>query len=209
MSDIGAIIQDIPLVFQYYVPGYLFILIFDFISAQKRQKGSNLHVESIAISYFIVLCTSFSTRLFNIYLDIVTIALINLILAIPLAYGFTNIIESVWFNKSLKFFKIKSSVKRSIWDDFIDSKLGTYATVYLKNENKIYCGRIVSYDYDKDNSSYFALAFYELYDYESKLLKCETNNQEVVILKLDDVDRVEFYYNENSVIPKSFEVPTK
>jgi len=201
-EEIKLIIQQLPTLLQFYVPGYIFILIYDFISSKKRSDGVNLHLECVVISYVLVIVTEIILVAMKVTFSNKISVIIELCVAIVCSYLFAKFMESNLCDKMLSFLKISKSPRASIWDDVIDTQFGTFATIYLHEASLIYQGRIVKYDYESEESNYIALAYYEVYNYDGDKIEEQSTNQEVCLLKLDSIDRVKFYYHEDSRITK-------
>ena len=203
-EEFQLLIQQLPTLLQYYVPGYLFIVVYDFITSKNRQNGVNLHLECVVVSYVIVIIVGIILAAFELSPSYRITVLIEFAIAVFTGYIAAKFIDSDWCEDILHWLKINKSPKASIWDDYMDTTYGTFATVYLSSESVIYSSKVVKYDYESEESNYIALAQYELYSYSGKKLEEVSTDQQIALLKMDNIDRIEFYYDKRSRVIRKY-----
>lgn len=201
-EEFKLLLEQLPNLLQYYVPGYIFIMIYDFMLSKKRREGANLHLECLVVSYIVVVITRTIFEMTNVPQTYRVIVIIEFLLAALIAYLVALFLASEHSDKTLRFFRISRSARASIWDDYIDTNLGAVAAVFLDDENIIYYGKVVAYDYESEDSNYIAMAYYDIYDLDWQKQYDEKDNTYVTLIKLDNVFRIEFNYDVNSRIAK-------
>ncbi|GAB6109049.1 hypothetical protein [Fusibacter bizertensis] len=202
VDDYIKIIKEFPQLLQYFVPGYLFLKSYTFFLANEWKTNSITIFESVAISYIFVLISDVLLKITGA--DDIVGFVFQVISAIIASFVITKFIESDLVLSITSFFGIKRSLRKSIWDDFVDQKNGNYVKVYLSSENTVYQGKLISYDFDKENSTQIAINRYKKFNLKDKLIDEAKDERWVILIKLDEVSRVEFYYAENSYVVKKY-----
>lgn len=189
------LIEILPLLLNYIVPGYIFYSIYDFQLGCKNNKEDNFLLKNIVFSFFL-------NTLLSIFLDQENkyYSLILLALSVVIALAYINIIEQNWYitiSNKLNFYK---SVKIDLISDIIDSKLGMWVRIYIKGESVIYTGKLIRYDNETENMHrYFVLSEYSCHSYEGEELEDHYGDiNQCVLINIANSDRVELIYSESS-----------
>ncbi|BDS17325.1 hypothetical protein JUM001_15590 [Clostridium perfringens] len=205
-NNINELINLVPKILIYIVPGYLYYKIFNYVLNWKDKTIKNNIFEYVVVSY--VLCTVVKSILGIFYnevnMNLPQIIVSLLILSAILGYFMGIFIKSDKFTKVRRFFKINRTINNNIFNDIIDKKVGTWARVYLKDDKLVYYGSVILFEKkDKYEDGCIVLNDYEVYKYqESKILE-ETLPQEgeknsLATIKLSEINRIETIYPENS-----------
>lgn len=206
MFNLKEIIEILPSIVLYVVPGYLFLWVYRFRLSLEIDKDEYLLLKSIVISYLIIfpidsigeLCNCISS---NSNLGKIVIILI----AIGAGYVFSCVVVSDLFKKLLKKLKIYRSVYSNIWNDVIDDVHGLWIKAYMPEEKLIYKGDIVRYEEKKDTeNTYLVLSNYTLLNYDGKVIVSRENeDNSCVMINSRNVSRIELEYHPDSkCIPK-------
>lgn len=189
----------IPNLLQYIMPGYIFILFFDFILLRPKRDKEDILIKSVAISLVLVsILRAFLLPVNDLQNNgVVSIAIaLAMILSIITAKVFTSDFVDKWLKK----LGVNRTVHSNIWHQMIDEKNGVYAAVYLKEEKWIVRGYIRKYEISDNNDVYIVLDEYYYTDYKNIKIQEEANNQWRCIIKLSNIDIIELYYDNNSTI---------
>lgn len=182
-------IENIPEILQYFIPGYLFIIIFRFLTNKKIEKSIVL-IMSCVLSYVFLSLTKSYCESTNIFI----ISAITVIIAVVCGLLFSLIYISKWFSWILVHVFHKT-VHDDIWHDVFDFKNGSNLKVYFKDKDYYVIG---SYRISEDNGndSWFAISGYGKYDKETND-PIENgfigDNSVIMTFKLSDVEHIEIF----------------
>ncbi len=189
----------IPNFLQYIMPGYIFMLIFDFILIRPKRDKEDMFIKSITISFVLVsLLRAFLMPLNDLQNN--GVIFIAIVLAVIISIFTAKHVTSDFVDKKLKNLGVNRTVHSNIWHQMIDEKNGVYATIYLKEEKWIVRGYIRKYDVGENNEVYIVLDEYYYTDYQNNEKQAVVDNQWRCVIKLSNVDILELYYDENSNI---------
>lgn len=205
-NNINELINLVPKILIYIVPGYLYYKIFNYILSWKDKTIKNNIFEYVVVSY--ILCAVVKSILGIFYnevnMNLPQIIVSLLILSASLGYLIGVFIKSDKFTKIRRFFKINRTINNNIFDDIIDKDAGTWARVYLKDDKLVYYGSVILFEKkDKYEDGCIVLNDYEVYKYgESKILEevlpQESEKNSLATIKLSEINRIETIYPENS-----------
>lgn len=174
---------------QYFIPGYLFIIIFRFFTNKKIEKSIILIISCVLSYVFLSLIKAYHepTSLF------ITSA-IAVIAAIVCGLIFSLIYISKWFSWILVHIFHKT-VHDDIWHDVFDFKNGSNLKVYFKDKDYYVIGAYRVSE-DKGNDSWFAISGYGKYN---KITNDPIENgfigddSVIMTFKLSDVEHIEVF----------------
>lgn len=190
--------QNIAIIMQYFVSGFLFLNIISYLCSKKIDKNYMILLSCI-ISYVLV---SFITYLCNICkrTDILreplNISALTIIIAILLAFILSYFLMQADTNKLLaKYFH--KTFHDDIWHDVLDLENGSNLKVYLKNEKYYIIGHHKNHE-ENGNDSWLALSGFAKFDKETnELYKNEPsyleNNNVIITIRLSDVEHIEIF----------------
>ena len=130
--SIEELIKIIPEIIIYFVPGYVFLGIFCFLTSKKIKEIENLFVRSVVISYLFVVIANLICAVARI--DLIYSIYFSLLLSIVLSF----LCVKVYFSNAYKkvFCKIaNTSGHSSIWEDLIDRTKGANIRGFIKYQN--------------------------------------------------------------------------
>lgn len=187
------IVNIIPLMLEYIVPGFIFLSIRNFAYSKDISKDKYFIIKAIVLSYvFKQTLYEIINPLFMHMSDskwITTFIFIILIIIVSILYIKLNI---------EKFIVSILDKGKTVTEDCFEEIIGKDAInirVYLKDENVIYTGSLTYYDdkFAEDNRK-IVISSYLTYDYEGNLIEnfggSESN---FVILTLKDIKRIECF----------------
>lgn len=129
------------------------------------------------------------------------VILICVVVSVILAILCAKIYEHGLFNRVIKTINHKS-INRYLWMDVIDYKLGTDVKVFLKGRDVLYIGALIEHE-ENGTNSWIILKDYLSCNPITQEIYYNSNNDEkitTVMINLQDVDRIEMFYNENTKI---------
>ena len=201
MGDIvKEIINGLPQIVQFFVPGAIFLSVFYFITYTKvKQDDSKYFVfKSIIASYIIFGTTNFLSQLiFNLFHTIVLGRLYQFICAVVLGYIVAKFYESVLFDKILKYLGIARNVQPDFWKDVIDYKNGTYIKAYPKTDEKVYYGSVYKVE-ESEGNRYIMLKECDVLDINGNVLIYGSVEENGVIFNTSDLGKIEIEYSPKS-----------
>ncbi|NFG96842.1 hypothetical protein FDC49_10460 [Clostridium sporogenes] len=200
IDNIKKLIDYLPSLIIYIVPGYITICIISFIIQRKQSRDKVDFFNYIVCSYIIKGITEFVFKKWiNETNSIFIIVIISIVSGIILGL----FIKSDKFNKILKFLRINLTIHSNIFDDIDDKKYGEFMRVHLTDE-VIYEGRMRKYE----NANNFDDIHIMLSEYIKYKNQCDdsikviddlsSDNTAWVVLRAKDIKAIEVFYDERS-----------
>ena len=198
ISWITDLIKNIPKLLNYFVPGYIFISIYNFMLLKKAnvQESNFIILKSIAISYILKtlydkIITQWEIEVLYVEIDPLLNVTILLFISLILGYLLGLIGYSPVANKFLLRFGIHRTVKENIWANVI--KKGHYIRVFKKDYSKSYCGQCTFYENDT-REPIIVLSRYVIYNDNADVI-CDYSNDDTasIVLNLKDFERVDVF----------------
>lgn len=193
------IFDNIPLLLQYFVPGYVSLIIFTYFTSKKTQNNSS-YVMGCVLSYvllsFVSLIRTNTTILCNIPDSPIGNSAIAIILGICFSVLGTLVFSSKFFSRLVVclFHKTQND---DIWHDVLDLKNGSNLKIYLRNKDYYVIGHHKNHE-ENGNDSWIAVSAFGKFDVETnQLLKNEPSyldNPDVIFtVRLSDVEHIEIF----------------
>ena len=189
--SIKSIIELIPTLLEYFIPGFIFLGMRNFFLGKDITKDSYFVLKSVVISFVLTeLIKSVTNLIITLYkpselflANEITQRSIVLIITIAISYLYIN---KDWEKKLLdKFGKGKTSNNDYI-STLVDNNKGAWIRVYLKEDEIIYVGKLHYHDSrDRYEDGCIVLSAFIAYDYDANELE---NNS------LDDSKEAIVYY---------------
>lgn len=191
LSDLFEILPDIIL---YVATGYLFILIFSFISLRKKMEDINgIFCSSLAIGFVLkaILCTIVKIR-FSYYVNIVGLLAFSIILGVALGY----FINSKLCNRILKKLHVNRSVNQNIWHDIMDiDKKTMWIRAVSREREQVIVGILVMVE-EFERFPQLLLQQYQVFDLEGDLIEDYTANaNQQILIKTEDFESIDIVYD--------------
>lgn len=203
IDNFNQLINALPYLVIYIVPGYITLSVIRFILCGKKDDSNNLIIKCIVISYIIVNFEKLFCQIVGIQgFDITSVAIIiiTVLFSIITGYGYSILIMSERFNSFLNIIKIRRTTQSDFLSDITDFELGNWIRVYIPAEEIIYQGKLKKIQDIKEDNQYFILiSNYSLYNYSGKMIKdCTSNNIELAALNINSTNRIEIIYDPQS-----------
>lgn len=197
--NIKDIIDIIPSLFLYFIPGYITIYIKQLYRHDKEQKESHVVIMSVVISFIIktISSTFFSliNQIFNKNLAVNQDleALILLVLSILTGYIWVKYNNSKIELKVNKLFNSSTKSEANVWNYAMRSQNGGWVRVYLHNENRIYIGKLINYTIDpNEKDKEILISSYSSYELDTeKELEDYDDDNKLVLIKCNDIRFIE------------------
>lgn len=200
-EQINQLIEALPTLIMYLVPGYLILWINAFVLSIKLENDRYVLLKSVVLSYVILTLGNYilSFKGLSIFgsnlLKIVTLGV-----AITVGYSLSKFILSECFCRILKFLGINKSFFGNFWNDIVDLENGLWVIAYIPTDQVIYKGQLRKFE-EKNNSesSFLVLSNYTTLTYSSEVLAdYQEQNEKRVIINTKDISRLELYYSPKS-----------
>lgn len=202
VNYVKELIEFLPTIFVYFVPGYIFIRMNCYAFTKDINKINNLLLRSVVVSYMIIVLVNFIFGICNIdfNLEYVIVKIILIFVSIIAGVFYPKVVMSKYCSNILKKLGFSKSFNPNIFDDIIDKENGTWIVVYIPEERVVYQGVLQRYEDSEDLENYFlVLSNYKLYDYKQHIV--EDNlfvPNKWIMLNTKDISRIEILYSENS-----------
>lgn len=206
-DEIMKIIDIIPNLIIYFLPGFLFFRIIQYqISYKYTEKKSEYICYIVISSIFIKLGEYLSIKVngeVDIYSNEFCFGLI--IFSIFFGYLVGLFLNSEVSRSLLNTMKIYRTNGPNIFAEIKDVEFGTQVCVYLNSVPIVYNGALRQIEYaDSYDETFILLSNYITYHYTKDCNVCEEVFQEKkedhkwVALRVKDISRIEIYYSKNS-----------
>lgn len=179
-----------PYILEYFVPGFIFIRVFQVLSSRK--KSDYQLILSVVISYILkAICSIghdyiYSDVTFSWGRRVIILSVLALVLSLA------SVVFTEWKRVNDWILKVNhKSIHDDIWHDVIDYKNGT--TLRFICDNAIYTGVLAGHE-EKGKESWFILEDYIVKEGETTYKSGDMQYFSRLALKLSDVNRIELYY---------------
>lgn len=192
---ISELVRNIPEFLLYVVPGYLFLLIYQFMLFKDEDIASKTshHLLNSLIASFVIksifdfiinAVSSLNRFVFQSYYLVLI-----LIFSVCLGYLAARFSPSKAAWKLCNLLGIKRTVNENIWNDTIQDDM--WVRVWLRSENISYYGQI-KYRENFNREPLIVLEYYQILDEYSKPIVDNTNDKKrSVLLNLSQFERIE------------------
>ena len=198
INTINDIINILPVIFQYVVPGYFCISFYSFLYAKKPSENSYIW-KSCIISFVLLSIVQF-LRLVSPFNIIPNNPFLNVFASIVLGIVLIGIIYCLlaqeWFQNLITFLFGKS-IFENVLEYAIDYEEGSNVKVYLKNKNYYIMGHF-KFCEEKGEDSWIVVSAFSKREVASNLLCANepdhTNDSDVkMIVRLKDIEYMEIF----------------
>lgn len=191
------ILENIPLVLQYFVPGFVTLSIFSFFSSKELKESQSGVIISAVVSYVLIAITElFADKVLilgsirdSVLMKSGVAIIIGSIGAIICALVF----HAKWFSDLLvKWFN--KTPNDNIWMDIIDFKKGSNLKIYERGKNYYITGHHYANE-EKGNDSWFAVTAYSKKSIENDevIEDHSLKEKDILAVRLSDVDHMEIF----------------
>ncbi|EOU1585868.1 hypothetical protein ACSXDI_13865 [Clostridium perfringens] len=199
--NVKDLIEIIPNLFLYFIPGYIAITIKNYYKSQKKSNDNHIIIMSLVISFIIKSLSDGFLYLFN------CIFKLNIILTKfnePIVLISCSIIFGVaWYKYYGSFIdkfirqKLESNIESepNVWNYAMKSVNGSWVTVHLYNVNKVYQGKLIAYTIDPDEKNReVLLCSYARYNLETgDLIESFNDDKKCVLINCNDLVDIEIH----------------
>lgn len=192
-------IDSIPRILLYFIPGYLTLTIFSYLTTRKFQNNI-LFILSCALSYtylpalkFIRFCVSKCKPIpKGLYIDIGIVITLGIVLALLFSWIYTS---KIFSRILVKIFN--KTPNDSIWKDIIDLKKDTNLKIYIKDSGYYVIGHFDTIE-ENGELSWIAISSFAKYDVETNEPYKEEplflNNVSCkYVIRLSDIKHIELF----------------
>ena len=195
-----SLVNNIPQLLSYLVPGYVFVAVFDWITFQKKSGKSEIVVlKSIVVSFIIKTMYDLTLSAIGVkFIDSYIYHAILILCCVAIAYIVSVICRTKWLNKLLLHIGIKRTTNPNIWNDVIETNV--WVRVYLKSNPELtYLGQYL-YGEEFEREPIIVLVNYQLIDTSGNIIiDYSQSPNEKIMLNTRDFERIELTYeNRNS-----------
>lgn len=193
--DLNNIIKVIPQLLMYFIPGYIALEIKRGSRQESKYIDRDLIILSITYSFLIGLIVIISSSLFNWFINLFVEfnikdlsdewrIIANIIIAILFGYIITIYPDTRLASFVRKVLKSNSEPYSNVWNYAMKNPNGTWARVYLEEENILYVGMLIKYtiDPDEERKEIYLGSFSSYTIDNNKLIEDNSNNEEACIL---------------------------
>lgn len=169
IDSLFALINSIPQLMQYFVSGYVFLVIFTNLTSVKAEEKIRF-ILSCIISYINVTLISVTNELFihNRYLEEpLIVSGLAIILSTITSITWAKLYSSRFFHDFM-IRHFNKSQNEDIWRDIIDFDNGSLLKVYVKGYPYYIVGKYKSHE-EKGDKSWFVLSGFSKLDRETNL----------------------------------------
>jgi len=197
IEQIQTIIDFLPSIVIYVVPGYIFLWVYTFTFSKDIENDKHAIAKSLILSFSLI--TLFRSLGIEISLSPLIIFVLLITSAIS-GFLFTKILTSKPVYLLIKKIGINKSFYRDIWNDIVDFRYGQWLRIYLPEERVIYLGKLKRYEETATDKTLIVLSNYASYDYDAEEIdNCIGSPEKIVIINTKDVSRIELYYDKKSI----------
>ena len=186
-----------PLILQYFVPGFVSLLIFRFFSSKELKESQSGIIISVVASYVLIAITElFADKiafLNSIHDSVLMKSGVAIIIGSIGAVIFALIFRAKWFSNLLvKCFN--KTPNDNIWMDIIDFKKGSNLKIYERGKDYYITGHHYANE-EKGNDSWFAVTAYSKKRVENDevIEDHSSNEKDILAVRLSDVDHMEIF----------------
>lgn len=175
-------VEQIPILLQYFVPGFIFLFTFQFFTSQCNKSIASNLLYDVVISYLLKSIIDLSFLRDNI-IALCLFALITSVISIKVSEG--KLLHKIFFKINHK------TVFENIWINVIDYDAGT--TLKFIYPDGSYVVGVVETHEEKGNESWFILDNYIVCEPNEDYNSFDYDYSSKIAVNLRDVKRVEIF----------------
>ena len=184
-----SLLNNIPVVLQYFLPGYLAILLFSFLNSKNIDTKMTL-ILSCLLSYLSISLISLFKQVDNVLIS----SGVSFIMLSLLTVIFSIIYSQKWFKRILVKLFHKTPYD-DIWHDVLDLDKGSNLKIYFKNSNIGLIGHHKVHE-EKGENSWFAISAPIKFDVEKDTIIDDSKKDDehiIITFRLVDVEHIEIF----------------
>lgn len=196
---INDIIDIIPKLFLYFIPGYIALSIKKHFKSEKDCKDTHMIILSIVVSFIITSVTDIAlfwiSKLINKQLVIsemnknLILILISLLIGCLWVLYYDSSLEK-YINKLLN---CNMNSQSNVWNKAMKAPKGAWVRVYLYEHNILYEGKLENYTIDpEENNREILLTSYTSYTIDTKdIIEEYDDDRKMVLINCKDLVNIE------------------
>lgn len=195
--SIKEIIEQIPYILQYFVPGFIILSLYCFMESKPINNGTYTIGFSVLSSYIISVIVSMGTggnTLITLIIEIIIAIIIGLLSSKVVRSEAVKMVLSEFTEKDME-----DNMLRKV----MDFELGTILQLYDKNQNLFYTGALFMID-ERDTEPWVSLIDYSIYKIEDdgtlEDIPLSPRKEKLLVLKLSNISRMELVYEKNTKV---------
>ena len=190
------VLENIPLILQYFIPGYITLSLFSYFSSKKSMEPKLRLIAYVAISYLLMAVTEGLVEHFNGSGIVKDSVLMKSAFAIFIGIICSIIMAMIFHSKHFSNLLVKIFNKTpndDIWMDIINFKKGSNLKIYEKGSDYYIVGHHFVNE-EKGNESWFAITAYSKYSKTGELLEDHSEDDNAILaVRLSDIDHMEIF----------------
>lgn len=184
-----SLFDKIPSLLIYFLPGFLFIEVKNFLIPSKKRSDLELVLGSIFWSFFIITISKLFVKTLSLFIvfnhDVVNSNPTNpfyvtglLLFALISGILWGKLITSNWYNSQLQIFKIRHKISANVWNEVLNLPNGGWVKAYLKDRKCMYIGQLIHYSIDpnSEEKELFLINYSIYHNYGKLIYKGEANS---------------------------------
>lgn len=199
IKEINLIIDSIPNILQYYLPGHWVIFLFGYLCS-KKISGKIVHIMSCVLSYILLTFTAFLRINVDIISKLPDTALVNSGVAIAIGTLLIFIFSMIFISDTFSKVMVKLFHKTpndDIWRDVLDLKNGSNLKVYVKDTDYYVIGHHKNHE-EKDSESWLAIsAFAKFHKTSNAPYRNEPSHLDdenvIYTIRFSDIEHIEIF----------------
>lgn len=195
--QLKEVLENIPLIFQYFVPGFVALSIFIFFSSTGLKKSQSRIIISAVVSYVLIAITELVTDkvhfLNYIHDTVIMKSGVAIIIGSFGAIICALVFRAKWFSILLvKCFN--KTPNDNIWMDIIDFKKGSNLKIYERGKEYYIIGHHYMNE-EKGDKSWFAVTAYIKRSVENDdvIEDYSSDEKAILVVRLSNVDHMEIF----------------
>lgn len=199
IGEMILLLDSIPKVLQYFIPGYWSLFIFRYFCS-KRMSNYMMNLMSCVVSYILMAIITFMRVKIGFLLLIPDNALVNSAIAIfmgtVLSICIALIVSRKWFSNVMVYWFHKTT-NDDIWREVINWKDGSNLKIYLKDQEYYLIGHQKNME-EKGEESWIAISAFGKFDkktnenYREEPSYLDDENV-VYTVRLSDIEHMEIF----------------
>ena len=199
IKELNAVLDSIPTLLQYFIPGYWTIFIFKYFCSKKITHYIT-NIMACVISYILISFTILSRARFDFLDNVPNVPIINSCIAIMLgtvsAIVVAMLFSSKWFSK-ITVLLFHKTPNEDIWRDVLDLRNGSNLKIYIKSADYYIIGHHKNHE-EKEGDCWLAVTAFAKYDKKTNLI-CKNEpsflDDENVIytIRFSDIEHIEIF----------------
>lgn len=199
IKEINLIIDSIPNILQYYLPGYWVIFLFGYLCS-KKISGKIVHIMSCVLSYILLTFTAFLRIKVDIISKLPDTVFVNSGVTIAIGTLLILIFSMVFISNTFSKIMVKLFHKTpndDIWRDVLDLKNGSNLKIYVKDADYYVIGHHKNHE-EKDGEAWFAIsAFAKFHKKSNTPYRDEPSHLDdenvIYAIRFSDIEHIEIF----------------